>query len=89
MRHTGPVNRAQRHVVVIAVGLALAVCASATNRLVSGTGDGGWFMYAPDSGQPFLPSGDATVVRQSLVWLGAVVCWAIVAWRIHRDHPER
>ena len=80
-------NRAQRHVFVIAIGLVIAVCAGALNRLLGDDVDGGWFIYEPNSSQPFASHRDGTIVRESLIWLGAVLSWALIAWRIYRDAP--
>ena len=84
--HTLLVNRAQRHVAVVAIGLACAIGARTINRLLDrDRGDGGWFMYAPNSDQPFTPSFSGPVWRESLVWLAAVAIWTLCAWRLYRE----
>lgn len=85
-RHTLLVNRAQRHVAVVAIGLTCAISAQTINRLLDrGDVDGGWFMYAPNSDPPFTPSFDGPIWRTSLVWLAAVLVWTLAAWRLYRD----
>jgi hypothetical protein len=80
------VNRPQRHVAVVAIGLACAIGAQTINRLLDRRSvDGGWFMYAPNSDPTFAPSFDGPIWRTSLVWLAAVLVWTLAAWRLYRD----
>ncbi len=77
-------NRLQRHVLVVAVGAVCLVVGAGVNQLLNSGASGGWFMYAPNSDAPFLPSADdGTVVRQAAVWLLVILVWASVAWRLY------
>jgi hypothetical protein len=83
------VNVRQRHVVVIASGLALAVTAWTTTRLLDVPRGSGWFNYAPNSGVLYTPGQgllpDAGwVLRDGLVWLAAVGIWAALALWLYR-----
>ncbi len=78
------VNRSQRIVIVIAVGVALAVAVQTVNGLLFET-RGGWFGYAPGTNAVF--SADAfdgargDTLARAAVWLCAVVTWAgLSAW---------
>lgn len=76
---------AQRTVVVVATGVALAVAAVTVNRLLAGPA-GGWFAYAPGTG-PIFPDHDGVVWREAAVWLVAIAAWAGLALWLYRRPP--
>jgi hypothetical protein len=80
-------QRAQRTVVVVATGLALAVLAGTINRVLADPA-GGWFTYAPNTGMTFGPDHDGTFWREGAVWLGAIAIWAGISLWLYRARPE-
>jgi hypothetical protein len=76
-------NQAQKVCVSVAFAAALVVCASALSLAVNNTGDGGWFMYSPNSPGDFSTSGDS-VMNDILIWLAAIGLWLAIAWRLFR-----
>ena len=80
-------QRAQRTVVVVASGLALAVLAATINRELTDS-VGGWFAYAPNSGMAFGPLDHGTIWREAAIWLGAIAIWAGLALWLYRPRPE-
>ncbi|MDP1821390.1 MAG: hypothetical protein Q8K58_16045 [Acidimicrobiales bacterium] len=83
---------AQRRVLGLGLGLGLGVVAMVgavtVNQLLSSPGDRGWFAYAPNTSVVFEPSDDSATLRQALVWLCAVVAWAIPSFWLLRDRPR-
>lgn len=89
MRWIDRLSTAQRVVVIIALGLALAIVASYVTSL--GT-RAGWYAYAPLTGQTFPPpgSGEPGWLRV-IIWLAAISLWAAASAAVLRpDHsvPE-
>ena len=73
-------NRGQRIVLVIALGLLLAGAGSGVNLLMLDRVDDGWFSYAPSTGVTvsdayYRPVTDRAIVEQGLVWLVALALW--------------
>lgn len=79
-------NRAQRVVVVIALGIGMVVVAGALSFLTLHRVDGGWSSYAPNVGVAFTPTQqtdtyyvvptDRAIAEQAGIWLLALVTWA-------------
>jgi hypothetical protein len=80
-------QRAQRTVVVVATGLALAVLAGTVNRVLADP-EGGWFAYAPNTGIAFASHHSGTIWREAAVWLVAIAIWAGIALWLYRVRPE-
>jgi hypothetical protein len=83
------VNRAQRIVLVIALGLALLGAAIGANLLMLDRYDDGWFSYAPNPGVTvsdlyFRPASDGSIVQQGLVWVVALAVWTAASVRLLR-----
>ena len=78
-------QQAQRTVVVVATGVALAVAAVTVNRLLADPA-GDWFAYAPDTGV-VAPSHDRAIWREAAVWLVAIAAWAGLALWLYRRPP--
>jgi heme/copper-type cytochrome/quinol oxidase subunit 1 len=78
-------STAQRVVVVVALGLALGVVASYLASL--GT-RGGWYAYAPLSGQLLQPPGlGGPGWLRLIIWLAAISLWAFASVRVLRQSP--
>ena len=88
-------NRAQRIVLVVALGVGLVALAVVLNLLMLDRFDGGWFAYEPNasittSDTYFTVVSDRAIVRQGLVWLAALALWTGVSLRLlrtPRDEP--
>jgi heme/copper-type cytochrome/quinol oxidase subunit 1 len=85
MRRIDRLSTAQRVVVIIALGLAVAIVASYVTSL--GT-RAGWYAYAPLTGQAFAPPGP----RESgwlrvIIWLSAISLWAAASVTVLRQSP--
>jgi hypothetical protein len=82
------VNRPQRIVVIIAVGLATVAVVQTVNTVWFRTG-GGWFGYAPNTSVTFEPgNGDGDALMRGLLWLVGVAGWAAIAVRLLRDNDS-
>jgi hypothetical protein len=88
------VNRAQRIVLVIALGVGLLTAALVANLLMLEP-YGGWFAYAPNTSitatsDYFVHPTDGELVRQGLVWLAALALWTAASLRLLRtqDHTD-
>jgi hypothetical protein len=80
-------SRGQRVCVVVALGAALTVVATAvTGLIVAPPETGDWFMYSSDNTTtPFTPAQDrGHIALMAIVWLIAVGAWLFVAWRMFR-----
>jgi heme/copper-type cytochrome/quinol oxidase subunit 1 len=88
MRWIDRLTKAQRVVVVVALGLALGIVASYLTSL--GTVATGWYAYAPLSGQTLQPrsTGEPDWLRL-IIWLAAVSLWALTSLRVLRQSPGR
>ena len=85
MRWIDRLSMAQRVVIVIAVGLALAVAAGYLTSL--GTRFG-WYAYSPLARQAFSPpgSGEPGWLR-AIIWLAAISLWAAASAAVLRHSP--
>jgi hypothetical protein len=80
-------NQAQRIVLVVALGAALATLAITQNRLW-GDLHGGWFAYAPNTGVIMDGSESWPTWRAAIVWLVAIVIWASASlWLLRPGRP--
>ena len=79
-------STAQRVVVIIALGLALAIVASYVTSL--GT-RAGWYAYAPLTGQAFSPPGfgEPGWLRM-IIWLAAIGLWAAASATLLRQSHD-
>ena len=83
MRWIDKLGKAQRVVVVVALGLALGIVASYLTSLGTRTG---WYAYAPLSGQSFQPQGIGEPAwLRLIIWLAVVGLWALISLRILRQ----
>ena len=61
------------------------VVARAVDRLLEGPSDGGWFMYAPNSGNMYAPSPpDGSILRTAGISIAGIVLWSAWAWWLCR-----
>lgn len=87
MRWIDRLTRAQRVVVVVALGLALGIVASYLTTLRTSTG---WYAYAPLSGQTLQPEGAGEPGwLRLLIWLAAVSLWTLASLRVLRQSPGK
>jgi heme/copper-type cytochrome/quinol oxidase subunit 1 len=86
MRWIDRLSTAQRIVVIIALGLALAIMARYLTSLGTRTG---WYAYAPLTGQAFSPLGlgEPGWVRV-IIWLAAISLWAAASGTVLRQSPD-
>ena len=78
-------NRGQRVVASVGLGVALAIVASAVAAKMNGPAGGGWFMYSPNSTTMHISGSDSTVLRTAAVWLAGVAVWFLICWRMFRS----
>jgi hypothetical protein len=84
MRWMDRLNMAQRVVVVITLGLALAIVA----RYLTGLGvRNGWYAYAPSSGQLQAPGIGESGWLRLIIWLAAISLWALTSLRVLSQSP--
>jgi heme/copper-type cytochrome/quinol oxidase subunit 1 len=76
-------NRQRRILTSIALGVGLAIVASAVVAELFGS-DYGWFMYAPDDSSMYVTS-DGSPFGAAAVRLAAVGIWLAVSWRLFRS----
>ena len=74
-------NRAQRIVLVIALGLALAFIGFYIDGR-GGARTGGWFGYAPQTSVLMADRQSFSPLLSTIVWLGLVGGWALASLRI-------
>jgi hypothetical protein len=79
------VNRGRKAVTSIALGVGLAVVASALVAELNAPADGGWFMYSPNSTGLYNASSSGSTLRTASVWLAAIAIWFAVSWRLFRS----
>lgn len=81
-------NRQQRHVLVVASGVAIGAVTEAAVRSVRQPAAGGWFNWSPDSGVTMSHRGErAHALRVAGIRLAGVACWTAIAWSVYRDQP--
>jgi heme/copper-type cytochrome/quinol oxidase subunit 1 len=86
MRWIDRLSTAQRVVVIIALGLALAIVASYVTSL--GT-RAGWYAYAPLTGQTLPPPGFGEPGwLRVIIWLAAISLWAAASATVLRQSPD-
>jgi heme/copper-type cytochrome/quinol oxidase subunit 1 len=83
MRWIDRLNMAQRIVVVVTLGLALAIVASYLTGLGVRTG---WYAYAPPSGQVSAGLGEPGWLRL-VIWLAAISLWSLSSLRVLSQSP--
>jgi hypothetical protein len=81
-------SRAQRIVLVVAIGAVAVVIANTANAVLDQP-DGGWFMYAPDSTVTFDVDDDGAVIRAGAIWLAAIGMWLGLSWLILRERKTK
>ena len=75
-------NRAQRIVLVIALGLALAFIGFYIDGRNGSVRGGGWFGYAPETSVMFSQRQRFSPLLSTIVWLGLVGVWALASLRL-------
>ena len=86
MRWSDRLNLAQRIVVIIGLGLALAVAADYLTSLVT---EAGWYAYSPLT-RPVISqsaTGEPGWLRM-IIWLAAISLWSAASATLLRQSPE-
>lgn len=87
MRWIDRLNTAQRVVIIIALGMALAVVASYLTSLGTKVG---WYAYAPLTGQAFSPPGFGEPGwLRLIIWLVAISLWAAASATVLRQRSAQ
>jgi heme/copper-type cytochrome/quinol oxidase subunit 1 len=79
-------SKAQRIVLVIALGLALATIGGYVVNL--GAGAPGWVAYAPLSSGPYVPNRGLDGWLRMIIWLVLISVWALASVRVLRPSSE-
>lgn len=82
MHRIDRLGKAQRVVVVIALGLALYAVGSYLVAL--GSGALGWYAYAPLTTGPYLPGRGLHAWLRVIIWLVVICTWALASVRVLR-----
>ena len=90
MRLIDGLSKAQRVVVVVALGLALGVVGTHLVNLGGGIRFG-WYAYSPMTAGPALqlPSTGLSSWLCLIIWLGLIGLWALASIRILRSSTDR
>jgi hypothetical protein len=82
-------SKAQRVVVVVALGIGLAAVGSYLVSLGSGTAASGWHAYSPLTQTSFWPPGtELPGWLRMIIWLALIGLWALASVRVLRPAPE-
>jgi hypothetical protein len=81
-------SKAQRVVVVVALGVALAAVGSYLVSLGSGTGWYGWSAISPLATSFWPPATGLPGWLRLIIWLALIGLWALASVRVLRPAPE-
>lgn len=87
MRWIDRLGKAQRVVVVVALGLALGTVGSYLVSLGSGIAVG-WYAYSPLTAAQYPPSRGLAAWLRLIVWLVLIGLWAVASVRVLRPKSE-
>ena len=85
MRLIDGLSKAQRLVVVVALGLALG----AVGTYLVNLGSFGWYAYSPGMATVQAPGTGLPSWLRLIVWLGLIGLWALASIRILRSSTDR
>jgi hypothetical protein len=88
MRLIDGLSQAQRVVVVVALGVALAAVGSYLVSLGSGPAASGWNAYSPLTARFWPPSTGLHRWLRLIIWLALIGLWALASVRVLRPAPE-
>jgi hypothetical protein len=89
MRLTDGLSRAQRLVVVVALGLALGALGSYLTSLGGRPAAFGWYAYSPLTASAYAPGGGLAGWLRLIIWLALIALWALVSVKVLRPPPEK
>jgi hypothetical protein len=89
MRWIDGLSKAQRVVVVIALGLAADVAGNYLVALGQGGFGFGWYAYSPLTTEPEVPDRGLHGWLRVIIWLVLIGAWAVVSLRVLRTSPDR
>jgi hypothetical protein len=81
-------NRSQRVVLVVAIGVLLVVGTVALTQEWNRS-EGGWFAYAPNTAVAFSRGSSWPIWRDALTWCVATAVWCVAGVYLLRTTPER
>jgi hypothetical protein len=87
MHLTDRLGKAQRIVVVIALGMALGAVGSYLVTL-GNTFRAGWYGYAPLTQAVYPPRTGLAGWLRLIIWLALIALWAVMSVRLLRPSPE-
>jgi heme/copper-type cytochrome/quinol oxidase subunit 1 len=87
MRLIDRLSRAQRVVVVVALGLGLGTVGSYVVSL-GGTVRSGWYAYSPLTTQLYEPGTGLPGWLRLIIWLGLIGLWAVASVGVLRASPR-
>jgi hypothetical protein len=87
MRLTDGLGKAQRVIVVVALGLALGVLGGYLTSLGGGPASG-WYAYSPLTSAAFAPNGLPGWLRL-IIWLALIGLWTAASLKVLRPRPEK
>ena len=87
MRRIDGLSLAQRIIVVIALGMALAIVGGFLDTLGGGF-TGGWFAYAPLTRGTYFPGAGPPPWVRLIIWLLLTGIWALASIRVLRPGRE-
>jgi hypothetical protein len=88
MRLIDRLGRAQRVVLVVALGLALGTAGSYLVSLGGGVRSG-WYAYSPLTSSLYAPSTGLPAWLRLVIWLGLIALWALASIRVMRPSSGR
>jgi hypothetical protein len=88
MRLADRLSKAQRIVVVIALGMAFGTAGSYLVNL-GNTVRAGWYAYAPLTQAVYPPRTALAGWLRLLIWLALIALWALMSVRLLRPSPQR
>jgi hypothetical protein len=86
MRLTDGLSKAQRVVVVVALGLALEALGSYLTSLGGGPAFG-WYAYSPLTSSLYAPSGGLPGWLRLIIWLALIGLWVLASLKVLRPPP--
>jgi hypothetical protein len=88
MRLTDKLGKAQRVIVVVALGLALGTLGGYLTSLGGGPALG-WYAYSPLTSATFATGGGLPGWLRLIIWLALIGLWALASLKVLRPRPEK
>ena len=88
MRWIDRLSKAQRIVIVVALGMAFWAVGSYLVSL-GGAGRFGWYAYSPLTGAAQAPGTGLSAWLRLIIWLGLIALWALASVKVLRPSPTQ